>query len=180
MQNCKICPSPTTSGTTLSSAGGPLLDDPHQYRSVVGALQYATLTRPDISFAVNKVSQFMHNPTSTHWGAVKRILRYLRGTLHHGLNLSSDSPLDIHAYCDADWAGCPDDRRSTTGFCIFLANNLVSWSAKKQPTVSRSSTEAEYRSLALTCAELLWLQYLLAELHVKQNCSTLLPYGVIT
>jgi hypothetical protein len=108
----------------------------------------------------------MHQPTVAHWAATKRILRYLRGTLYHGLSFRSSCSLTIDAYSDADWAGSVDDRRSTSGYCIFLGNNLVSWSAKKQPTVSRSSTKAEYRSLALTCAELLWLQYLLTELRV--------------
>lgn len=150
----------------LTHLDSPLFEDPHLYRSVVGALQYATITRPDISFAVNKVSQYMHQPTTSHWAATKRILRYLQGTLTYGLTFHSAPSLTIDAFSDADWAGSLDDRRSTSGYCIFLGNNLVSWSAKKQPTVSRSSTEAEYRSLALTCAELLWLQYLLTELRV--------------
>lgn len=109
----------------------------------------------------------MHSPSATHWVAVKRILPYLQGTLHHGLTFKPAASLELNAYSDADWAGCPDDRRSTTGFCIFLGPNLISWSAKKQPKVYRSSTEAEYRSLAITCAEILWLQFLLTELRVS-------------
>lgn len=105
----------------------------------------------------------------THWTAVKRILRYLHGTISHGLFLSPDSSLSLHAYSDADWAGSTDDRRYTSGFCIFLGHNLISWSAKKQATVSRSSTPAPYRSLAVTCAELLWLRYLLHELHISTD-----------
>jgi hypothetical protein len=93
----------------------------------------------------------MHLPTETHWLAVKRILRYLAGTLHLGVQFHKDSDLQIHAYSDVDWAGNVDDRRSTSGYCVFLSSNLVSWCAKKQPTVSRSSTEAEYHILALTC-----------------------------
>ncbi|KAJ1686058.1 hypothetical protein LUZ63_017448 [Rhynchospora breviuscula] len=166
MTNARPCDTPMASGVQLSKNDGELFDNPKLYRSIVGALQYATLTRPDISFAVNRVSQYMHNPTVPQWMAVKRILRYLCGSLNLKLHLNSSSSLNIDAYCDADWAGCPDDRRSTTGFSIFLGGNLVSWSAKKQTTVSRSSTEAEYRSLALTCAEILWLQYLLHELRV--------------
>lgn len=150
----------------LSSNDSDPFDNPHLYRSIVGALQYATITRPDLSFAVNKVSQFMHAPTTNHWSAVKRILCYLRGSLHHGITIHSSSSLSLHAYSDADWAGSLDDRRSTSRFCIYLGQNLISWSAKKQPTVSRSSTEAEYRSLAVTCAEILWLQFLLHELHI--------------
>ncbi|KAJ4776116.1 hypothetical protein LUZ62_060373 [Rhynchospora pubera] len=174
MANAKPAPTPMATTPPLFQNDSSLFDDPSQYRSVVGALQYATLTRPDISYAVNRVSQFMHKPTINHWAATKRILRYLCGTLGFGLTFHSNSPPQINAYCDADWAGCPDDRRSTTGFAIYLGNNLVSWSAKKQPTVSRSSTEAEYRSLAVTCAEILWLQYLLREMHMPVHDSPVL------
>lgn len=166
MDSAKPAPTPMPANSTLSQADSPPFDNPHQYRSIVGALQYATITRPDLSFAVNKVSQFMHAPTTNHWSAVKRILRYIRGTITHGTTIISDSSHTLHAYSDADWAGSLDDRRSTSGYCIYLGRNLISWSAKKQPTVSRSSTEAEYRSLAITCAEILWLQYLLQELHL--------------
>lgn len=97
-------------------------------------------------------------------------MRYLQGIITHGLTIHASNTLQLNAYSDVDWAGCPDDRRSTTGFCIFLGPNLISWSATKQPTVSRSSTKAstkaEYRNLALTCTELFWLQYLLCELRV--------------
>ena len=123
------------------------------YRSIVGALQYVTITRPEISFAVNKVCQFMHNPLEVHWQAAKRILRYLAGTMHFGLHFTKSKALSITAFCDADWGFDLDDRKSTSGYCVFLGNNLVSWSSKKQHTVSRSSTEAEFRSLAEVVAE---------------------------
>ena len=104
-------------------------DDCTNYRSVVGALQYLTLTRPDISFAVNKVCQFLHSPTTTHWSAVKRILRYVKGTLSTGLQMRKSNSTLVSAFSDADWAGCVDDRRSTGGFAVFFGPNLVSWSA---------------------------------------------------
>ncbi|KAH9673545.1 retrovirus-related pol polyprotein from transposon RE1 [Citrus sinensis] len=146
---------PAVSGRRLSLFDGDLLSNPTEYRSVVGALQYLTITRPDISFAVNQVCQYMHHPTIAHWCAVKRILRYLKGTTTHGLLYSSGS-MELQAFSDADYAGYPDDRVSTGGSCIFIGLNLISWSSKKQKGVSRSSTEAEYRQLAYTAATLSW------------------------
>jgi hypothetical protein len=113
------------------------------------------------------VCQHFQNPTKRNVRAVKRILRYIKGTLTHDLRYLSQSSLTLNAFCDADWAGCPNTRRSTTGYCIFLGSNCISWASKKQPTVSRSSTEAEYRSLATTTAELTWLQHLLHDLGIK-------------
>ncbi|KAF5477817.1 hypothetical protein F2P56_004430, partial [Juglans regia] len=114
------------------SADGPPFSDPTLYRSLVGALQYLTITRPDIAHAVNSVSQFLHAPTDDHFLAVKRILRYVKGTIQFGLTFRpSVSPGTLVAYSDADWAGCPDTRRSTSGYSIYLGDNLVSWSAKK-------------------------------------------------
>lgn len=102
MHDSKPCSTPMAVGSSLSTDDNPPFEDPHLYRSVVGALQYATLTRPDLSFAVNKVSQFMHRPSIDHWTAVKMILRYIHGTMNDGLVFSSTSPLTLHAYSDAD------------------------------------------------------------------------------
>jgi Reverse transcriptase (RNA-dependent DNA polymerase) len=167
MHNSNPYPSPMVPTSSLSRFDGDPFDDPHLYRSIVGALQYATLTRPDIAFAVNKVSQFMHSPTTIHWAAVKRILRYLKGSISHGILLQPAPNFSLNAYSDADWAGSLDDRKSTSGFCIYLGPNIISWGSKKQPTVARSSTESEYKALAITSSELIWLQYLLAELKVS-------------
>ncbi|RVW24879.1 Retrovirus-related Pol polyprotein from transposon RE2 [Vitis vinifera] len=133
---------------------------------LVGSLQYLSLTRPDIAYTVNKLSQFMHQPTSDHWNAVKRLLRYLCGTLDHGITLRRTSPLALHAFSDSDWAGNKDDFTSTSAYIIYLGHNPISWSSKKQRTVARSSTEAEYRSVASTAAEIRWICSLFTELGV--------------
>ena len=177
MLNSNGMPTPMVSTSKLSKIGSNAVSDPTQFRSVVGALQYATLTRPEISFAVNKVCQFLSNPLEEHWKAVKRILRYLSGTLHHGLLIqpaSPHQPLSLLGFCDADWASDPDDRRSTSGACVFLGPNLVSWWSKKQQLVARSSAEAEYRSMAQLASEMLWVQSLLQELHCRFTTPKLL------
>ncbi|XP_070662480.1 secreted RxLR effector protein 161-like [Malus domestica] len=135
------------------------------YRSIVGTLQYLTFTRPDIAFSVHQVCQFMQQPMVAHYTAVKRILRYLKGTMTVGVTYTRGD-LHLKAFSDADWAGDPNDRRSTTGLVVFLGSNPISWSSKKQQTVSRSSTEAEYRALSSTSAELDWIKQLLAFLHL--------------
>lgn len=140
---------------------------------MVGALQYCTITRPDISYAVNQLCQFMHDPREPHWTAAKRVLRYLKGSIDFGLYYSPSS-IDLTAYCDSDWAGNPDDRRSTTGYGIFLGSSLISWSSKKQNVVSRSSTEAEYRSMAMATTELYWLRMLFKELGICLHSTPVL------
>jgi hypothetical protein len=146
-------------------------EDTTRYRSVVGALQYLSLTRPDISFCVNRVCQFLSASTTAHWTAVKRILRYVHDTSDMGLCITRSNSNLLSAFSDADWAGNPDDRRSTGGYAIFLGNNLVSWSSRKQPTVSRSSTEAEYKAVTNATAEIIWIQVLLHELKISQDRS---------
>jgi histone deacetylase 1/2 len=168
MTQCTTCPTPMSSTEKLSLIDGNPLgsNDVTTYRSIVGALQYLTLTRLDLSYSVNKVCQFLHAPTTTHWTAVKRILRYVQGTVKLGLTFQKSASSLLSAFSDADWAGCIDDRRSTGGFAVFFGPNLISWSARKQATVSRSSTEAEYKALANATTELIWVEALLRELGV--------------
>ncbi|XP_035547429.1 uncharacterized mitochondrial protein AtMg00810-like [Juglans regia] len=158
--------SPIVGSVKLTLIDGPVFEGPTLYRSTVGSLQYMSLTCLGVAYAVNKVCQFMHTLKVPHWQAVKRILHYLKHIAHLVLHFKSFSDNSLHAFTDADWAGCPDDRRSTGGFCIFFCPNLVSWVSKKQSTIASSSTEAEYKALANTAAELLWFQSLLEELDV--------------
>ncbi|CAL8131835.1 unnamed protein product [Prunus armeniaca] len=113
----------------------------------------------------------MHNPRTSHIQVVKRILRYIKGTLEQGLIFHKSNDFTLRSFSDADWASSVDDRRSTTGACIFLGPNLLTWTAKKQSTVSRSSTEAEYRALANTAAEIRWFGYLFRELGIPLHSA---------
>ena len=157
----------------LSATSSSPFEDPTLYRSLAGALQYLTFTRPDISYAVQQVCLFMHDPRVEHVAALKRIVRYIQGTLDYGLHLYPSSCSTLISYTDADWGGCPDTRRSTSGYCVFLGDNLISWSAKRQPTLSRSSAEAEYRGVANVVSESCWLRNLLLELHCPVHKATL-------
>ncbi|KAM6544422.1 hypothetical protein CsatB_008869 [Cannabis sativa] len=114
------------SSEKLSGFTGDPVADPHLYRSLVGALQYAVITRPEMAYAINKVSQFMHNLLEPHFKVVKKILRYFKGTLDYELHLKSCSKLVLKGFYDVDWASDPDDRRSTLGFCIYLGYNMIS------------------------------------------------------
>jgi hypothetical protein len=142
---------------------GDFVDDPDTYRRLVGKLIYLTITRPDISYAVSIVSQFMTNPRVPQMNAVIRILKYLKNAPGCGLFYRSSGHLRIEGYTDADWAGSPSDRKSTTGYCTFIGGNLVTWRSKKQSVVARSSAEAEYRAMAHTTCELTWLRTVLQE-----------------
>ncbi|XP_028059334.1 uncharacterized protein LOC114263037 [Camellia sinensis] len=128
-----------------------------QQISLIGGLQYLTITRLDLGLAINQACQHMQAPTNGHFAQVKRLLRYVKGTLHYGLSFSL-GPFFLQAFTDSNWASDGLDRCSISGFCVYLGPNLLSWSAKKQPTVSCSSIEAEYRSMAYTTAELCWIQ----------------------
>ncbi|CAN6487417.1 unnamed protein product [Victoria cruziana] len=178
MENCKPLNTPCVLNDKMSTKEGTPLPDPTPYRSIVGMLQYFTFTRPDIAYSVNQVSQFMHSPTDCHMKAVKHILRYLKSTIGDGLTYThTEATLEGHTlstYTDVDWAGDPDERRSISGYCIYLGANLISWSSRKQRAVSRSSTEAEYRAMAAGVADVTWVQHLLVELHEQISSSTIL------
>jgi hypothetical protein len=166
MAECHATTTPVDTHAKLSATVGASVSDPSDYHSIVGALQYLTLTRPDLSYAVQQVCLYMHAPREPHLALVKRILWYIKGTLDFGLHIGVSDPYSVTAYSDVDWAGYPNTRRSTSGFCVFLGDNLISWSLKRQTTVSRSSAEAEYRAVAHVVAECCWLRQLLQDLHL--------------
>ena len=127
MLKCKPTTTPMSSTDKITAVDGELLSpaDATEYRSIVGGLQYLTITRPDISYAVNRVCQYLQAPRDTHWAAVKRILRYVQFTLTFGMHIRPTSSRVLSAFSDADWAGSPDDRRSTGGYAVFFGSNLI-------------------------------------------------------
>ena len=133
----------------------------------MGKQIFLTVTRPDITFVVHLLSQFMHQPMTTHMQAAKKLLRYLRGTSQQEILLAASSAVQLKAFCDSDWASCPTTRRSTTGFCILLGSSPISWKIKKQAVVARSTAEAEYRAMAMTACEVTWLHTLLKDMGIK-------------
>ena len=155
LTNSKTVDTPAELNAHLTPSGGKPLSNPSLYKRLVGSLVYLTVTRPDISYAVHQVSQYLSAPRSTHYATVLCIIRYLKGTLFHNLFYLAQFPLALHAFSDADWAGDPTDRRSTTGYCFLLGSSLISWQSKKQTFVTHSSTEAKYRALADTTSKLL-------------------------
>jgi hypothetical protein len=173
MANCKAVPTPADTKPKTSATDGTLISDATTFRSLAGALQYLTITRPDISYAVQQVCLHMHAPRDVHLTMLKRILRYVKGTPTLGVQLRTITTPTLTVYSDADWAGCPDTRRSTSGFCVFLGSSLISWSSKRQTTVSRSSAEAEYRAIANAVSESSWLRQLLGELRCPVTTATI-------
>ncbi|XP_026432297.1 uncharacterized protein LOC113329659 [Papaver somniferum] len=168
----KTVDTPLELNVKLNCIDGQALPNPTLYRQLVGSFNHLTITRPNISHAVHIVIQFMSPPRSTHFAAVLRILRYIKGTLYQRLHFSSTYNLRLRAYSDSDWAGDATDRRSTTSYCMFLGDSLITRRSKKQTVVSRSSAEAEYITLAHTTSEIVWLQWILGDMGVPVSEPT--------
>uniref|UniRef100_A0AAV1VH94 Reverse transcriptase Ty1/copia-type domain-containing protein n=1 Tax=Peronospora matthiolae TaxID=2874970 RepID=A0AAV1VH94_9STRA len=164
MDDCKAVASPVDMSSRLvSSDAATKVDAP--FREAVGvSMHLTTATRPDIAFAVGYVSRFMENPREEHLVAVKRIFRYLQGTKMHEICYKLNNKIEFRGYSDADWAGDLTDRKSTLGYTFMLLGAPVSWGSKKQPSVSLSTTEAEYIALSLTIQEGKWIHRLLCEI----------------
>lgn len=169
MTNCKTSKVPMEQNIKLSKYDGEPIPDPSVYRRLIGRLLYLTITRPDIAFPVHTLSQFMEAPTDIHLKAAYKVLRYLKLTMGQGIHLFADSDFQLTGFCDADWGSCPDTRRSVTGYCVMFGKSLISWRSKKQSLVSKSSAEAEYRSIATLCTELIWIKFVLEALQVHHN-----------
>ncbi|XP_070664508.1 uncharacterized mitochondrial protein AtMg00810-like [Malus domestica] len=161
MTDCK--PARTPLNSKLQSHGD-LIPNIEYYQRLVGKLIYLTITRSDITYAVSLVSQFMHAPSMDHMKIVHCVLRYLKGSIGRGILMCNNNHTHISGYTDADWAGNALDRKFITGLCTFVGGNLVTWKSKKQSVVARSSAEAEYRAMASTACELIWLKNMLLDL----------------
>jgi hypothetical protein len=168
MLGCRPCCSPIDKNHQIhAELGDPV--NRETYQRLVVRLIYLCHTRPDICYAVSVVSRYMHDPRTGHMDVVYHILRYLKGTPGKGLWFKRNKHMNLEGYCDADWASSRDDRRSTSGYCVFVGGNLVSWRSKKQAVVARSTAEAEYRAMTLSICEMMWLKRLLGELKVLRN-----------
>ncbi|XP_061349519.1 uncharacterized mitochondrial protein AtMg00810-like [Gastrolobium bilobum] len=157
---------PLTPSHKLSRDKGITYSDPPTYRRLVGRLLYLTATRSYIAHSVQQLSQFMAFSTQDHYTAACHVLRYLKASPSKGLFFPTVNSLSLTGFADSDWACCPDTRKSVTGMCILLGSSLISWRSKKQNTVSRSSSEAEYRALANLTCEIQWLAYLFQDLGI--------------
>ena len=174
MIGCKRTRTPMEQQLKLSKGDGELLKDARQFRRLIGKLTYLTLSRLDITYSVHRLSQFLAQPRVPHMKVATKILQYLKGTPGQGVFFPVESDLQLKTFCDADWASCPDTRKSLTGYCVFLGDALICWRSKKQDVVSRSSAEAEYRSMATTTCEITWLLYLLRDLHIPHDKPALM------
>lgn len=164
MMEAHACSTPMNVGIKLSSTDSEPFQNPSLYKSAISALQYLTVTRPDLNFTMNKLSQFLQAPAEFHWQAYKRVLWYIKDTIQYGLLFKPAKALHIECYAKPDWGGSLEDRRSTNGYCFYLGPNLIQWSSRKQKVVALSSIEVEYRALVHMAIEVAWLESLFTEL----------------
>ena len=176
MENSRPVATPLEPGVKFyKTTENDALFDVNKYQKAIGSLTYAAIcTRPDISAAVSALSSFMSNPSEVHWTGVKRILRYLRGTSNYGLVYDGNNVNELVGFSDADWAGDVNTRRSTSGYVFRLGNATVTWASRKQATVAKSSTEAEYVALSMATQEVIWLRRLFASLGLSGDVPTLI------
>jgi hypothetical protein len=174
MDQCKYAIVPMQQNVKLSCDDGWKEVNGTMYRQMVGSLNYLTTTEHDISYYVSMLSQFMVKPQESHWNATKAILMYLKGTLDYGIKYIDTSDVEWTGYLDSDWVGYPYDQRTTTGYAFGIGSRIVSWSSKKQPIVSLSSTEVEYKALCAATCEVVWLRRLLQDVGEEKNKPTMI------
>jgi len=172
MNNCNSVGTPTEVGVKLFKDPEGKRVDSTNYKQIVGSLMYLTATRLDIMYAVSLISRYMENPKEIHLLAAKRIFRYLQGTADFGLLYKKGEHSDLMGFTNSDYAGDQDDRKSTSGYVFMLGTGAVSWSSKKQPIVTLSTTEAEFVAAASCACQAIWLRRILEEIQFKQQGAT--------
>ncbi|KAL2251280.1 UNVERIFIED_CONTAM: Retrovirus-related Pol polyprotein from transposon RE1 [Sesamum indicum] len=172
MENCKPVSTPVECGVKLSFYEDGEKIDPIFFKSLTGSLIYLTCTRPDILFGIGLVSRYMEAPTSSHLKVAKRILRYIKGTINHGIFYGNSQDFKLVGYCDSDWAGDVDSRKSTIRFVFFMGNSAFTWNSKKQLIVTLSTCEAEYVAATSCVCHAIWLRSLLKNLKFAQEGPT--------
>lgn len=172
MKHCNSAYNPIVPGCKLSKDGSGAVVDATMYKQMVGSLMYLTATRPDLMYSVCLISRYMEKPTEMHLQAVKKILRYLKGTVELGIRYRRGDEGSLVGFVDSDYAGDVDDRKSTSGYAFILGTGAVSWSSKKQPVVTLSTTEAEFIAAASCACQGVWLRRILEKLGHAQGSST--------
>ncbi|GAA0174937.1 transmembrane signal receptor [Lithospermum erythrorhizon] len=176
LQDARVPTSLLAMDWSAEDSNSPLMEDPGQFRRLIEMLMYLNFTRPNLTFVVHHLSQFMQHPTMHYWSAALHIVKYLKGCSIHGSLYPADSSLHLTTYCDADWAKCTITRRSVIGYAIMLGESLISWKCKKQNTISGSSAESKYRSAAMVVCALKWLGYILQVLQQPPQQPITLHY----
>ncbi|KAK2966883.1 hypothetical protein RJ640_028893 [Escallonia rubra] len=174
MYGCKSVGTPLVVDQKLIREDGSGDVNASLFRSLVGSLLYLSATRPDIMYATSLLSRFMLKPSRIHYGAAKRVLRYIQGTLDFGIMYKKNEKLQLSGFCDIDWAGSVDDMRSTSGYAFSLGSGMFSWASKKQQTVAQSSAEAEYVAAAVATSQAIWLRRILGDMGEEQAEATTL------
>jgi hypothetical protein len=174
MNGCKVMSTPLEQNVKLCSDDETKELDGTLYRQLVESLNYLTTTRPNIAYSVSILSRFMAKPHDNHWKAAKRVLRYLKGTIDFGIKYTDEFDVMLARYSDSDWARNLSDRKSTTGYAFRIGSGVVSWSSKKQTTVSLSTTEAEYKALCSTTCEAVWMRRILEDMGEEQKAPTVI------
>ncbi|XP_022868153.1 uncharacterized protein LOC111387797, partial [Olea europaea var. sylvestris] len=164
---------PMSTSLKLSHDASGKSVDPSLYRSMIGSLLYLSATGPDIAFSAGVCARFQADPKESHLSSVRRIIRYVSGTVDLRIFYSRNSNLDLAGYSDVDWAGNADDRKSTTGGCFYMGNNLVAWLSKKQNSISLSTAETEYIATDSCCTQLLWMKQMLSDYGISQGTMTI-------
>ncbi|KAM1349822.1 hypothetical protein EV1_003832 [Malus domestica] len=172
MVGCKPVATPLVVNEKFQREDGSGDADESVYRSLVGSLLYLTTTRPDIMYAASLLSRFMHKPTCIHYGAAKRILRYIQGTLDFGIMYERNVKPKLYGFCDSDWGGSVDDLKSTSGYTFTLGTGVFSWASKKQKSVALSTAEAEYVSASIATSQVVWLRRIMQDFGEKQESAT--------